>query len=544
MKIYSGIIGIFICLACTLNIFSQGEIQKEVKVIKPYTPTLSEAGKVNLLPEFNDTIRVNPDYGYKIYPRRYETQFKIIPIKPAKIVALPLTKLYKSQLTLGVGNYATLFADLNINELRSKTTAIGFNLRHLSSSGKIKLENGNKVDSDFSDNIAGIYGKKMFNKSVLEGGISGGYNTILFYGYNPTIDTILLRQKIKQKISSAGANIRYYSSHPDSTHFNYDFGLNYDFTVDGFKNKESGFDFNSRFSNPIGDAFIGGDLRLRSYQFSGDLDTSSNFIVNINPFYSKKTSDWKFLVGLNTSFDSEGINLYPRAEFEFDIVKNVLLPYFGVGGYSMVNNFRKIIFENQYIIPGLRVKNTDYTLIGFAGLKGGYSSKMSYNLKGSYSRIDNMYFYVNSSDTLGNQFDVVYDGIGLMTFNGEVTWHKSDKLNLILKTNLYKYTLDALEKPWHRPLFELALGAGYNLRDKILFNGNLFFTGKRFARGTGTEIVELNPYLDANMAFEYRYTKILSFFVRFNNLSASKYQIWNQYPVQRFQILGGFSYSL
>jgi hypothetical protein len=50
--------------------------------------------------------------------------------------------------------------------------------------------------------------------------------------------------------------------------------------------------------------------------------------------------------------------------------------------------------------------------------------------------------------------------------------------------------------------------------------------------------------LDFNFGAEYRYTKILSFWLHLNNFTASKYYIWNQYPAQRFNMMVGMSYSL
>jgi hypothetical protein len=551
MKIYKGIISILIYLILPFAVFSQGQIQNEVRVVKPYSPTLSDANKINLLPEFNDTVRVYPDFGYKIYPKRFETQFIINEIKPGKMVGLPISKLYKSQLTLGMGNYLTPLAELTVNELRSKTTAMGLYLNHQSSTGKVKIENGKKVDSDYSDNLARIYGKKMFYRSIFEGGISGGYNSLLYYGYDPAIkDTFLLKPDIQQKIYSAGAQVRYYSANPDSFHFNYDVDLAYDLTSDRFKNTENAVDLNTTFNSRVKDAVIGGNFRLRYFQTTESIDSFSNIVINVDPFYSKQTPEWRFLIGFNSAYDLRDngtINIYPRTEFQFNIVKDVLVPYLGISGNREVNNYRKILFENPYLKPGTRLKNTDYSLIGFVGLKGRYSSKMAFNLKGSYLRAYNLYFFINDpGDTLGNQFIAVYDNASIKELNGEVTWHPSDKIQLLFKANYYQYDLAALEKPWHRPSVELSLSAGYNIREKILVDGDVFYTGKRFAPGTATTSVpiELKGYLDANLSVEYRYTKIISFFVKLNNFTASKYQIWNQYPVQRFQFIAGFSYAL
>jgi hypothetical protein len=42
---------------------------------------------------------------------------------------------------------------------------------------------------------------------------------------------------------------------------------------------------------------------------------------------------------------------------------------------------------------------------------------------------------------------------------------------------------------------------------------------------------------------EYRYSKILSAFVTFNNLGFSKFQQWYGYPMERINVVGGLTYS-
>jgi len=540
------IIGIILAapFCFSINSSAQTGIQKEVRVVKPYTPTLSEANKISLLPVFNDTSRITPDYGYVIYPKRFETDYKIDPIKPAKMVALPIQKLYKSQLSLGVGNYSTPYMELSINQLRAKTTQLGFYFNHQSSTGKIKLENNKKVNGGYNDNLMKLYGKKIFKSSVFEADISGGFNSVLYYGYKPEIDTILDKKKNTQKILSARGGINYYSMHSDSLHLNYKTSLNYGLINDNFKNTEHAVDFSTTLNKRFNDQIIGGDLRIRYIAINGSQDTASYTVVDVNPWYSKNTDEWKFLLGFNVNYDESQsyISLYPRASFEFNIVPKVLIPYLGINGYNEINNYGKILFENPYLTPGSPVMNTSHKMIVFAGLKGRYSNKMSFNLKGSYEKIDSMYFYVNdSSDVLRNKFIVDYDNVSLITVGGEVSWHQSEKLQFLLKANYYQYELDNLEHAWHKPSFEASLAADYNLRDKILVGADIFYTGKRFAAG---ETKELKGYPDANLSLVYRYTKTLSFFLRFNNLTASKYQIWNQYPTQRFQFLAGFSYAL
>ncbi len=531
----------------TLPVSSQNQIEKEVRVVKPYTPTLSDAGKINLLPKFNDSTRVSPDFDFSITPKRYDTHFAVKPIQPARMVGLPLERLYKSQLSLGIGNYFTPFAELTVNNLRSRKADLGLYLRHQSSAGKVTLENGLKVPENYSDNAGEIYGKHLFYRSVLEGGISGGYNSVLYYGYDPELDTLLENKAIKQKIYSAGARAALYSSHPDSLHLNFRLGFDYQLTRDAFANTENAFRIDAKFEHFIKDWYSGLDMGVEYYGKSAGIDSFDNLVVKVNPFVTRGAADWRFLLGLNTTTDvgeTGTIHIYPRANFQFNVVRNVLIPYMGVDGSREINSYRKIIFENPFIVPGLSVKNSDYGINGYFGLKGRYSSKMAYDFRLSYAQVSDLYFYVNdTTDVLHNHFTVRYDNASILKASGQIIWDQSEKLRLMLNVHYTHYELDTLAYPWHRPAFEAGFAASYNLRDKILIDANLYYTGKRYAEGTSGAI-ELDPYLVPDLSVEYRYTKLLSFFLRLNNFTASKYMIWNQYPARRFQAMIGFTYAL
>jgi len=73
--------------------------------------------------------------------------------------------------------------------------------------------------------------------------------------------------------------------------------------------------------------------------------------------------------------------------------------------------------------------------------------------------------------------------------------------------------------------------------------------GDRYAKvwNTTTSSIEakkLNSIIDANLGFEYRYSKILSAFINLNNITGSRYYIWNNYPSYKFNILAGITYAL
>lgn len=532
-----------------INAYSQPEIQREVRVVKPYSPTLSDAEKINLLPDMSDTVQVSPDFRYNIIPKHFETPYELEHIKAARMVGLPIEKLYKTLLTLGAGNYNTPFAEMTVNQLRSRSSAMGLYLKHHSSAGR--MIRANNVFNGFSDNQAELYSKWFLNKSVIEADVTGDYQAVHYYGYNTAIDTLLDKKEIRQGILTAGANARYYSSYVDSFRLKYNIGLGYQFTGDRFDNTEHAFQINTDLGKKFGNQYVNLQFEIDHYNVSRAIDLASNTIYRLSPYISKRGDEWVLIAGFKAAADIKGndpeFKLYPKALLEFNIVKGVLVPYLSVDGYRSENNYNKILKENPFVIPGLKTKNSNYGIIADAGLKGRYSTDLSFNFSASFSMISNMSFFVNDTlSELSNQFDIQYDDAVLTTFSGEMVWSQSEKLDILLKGKYYKYQLDHFEHPWHKPDLELWAGASYNLRDKILLDANVFYTGERYAplKDPFDDPVRLKGFLDGNLKIEYRYTQLLSFFLKFNNLTASKYQIWHQYPAHRFQFMAGFSYTL
>jgi hypothetical protein len=88
-------------------------------------------------------------------------------------------------LRLGLGTYRTPMGELALNTRRSEKFSGGLNLSHLSSDGKVELDNGHKVFSGFSDNRFSAYGKTFYRAFSLSADV--GYRRLVShaYGYDP-----------------------------------------------------------------------------------------------------------------------------------------------------------------------------------------------------------------------------------------------------------------------------------------------------------------------------------------------------------------------
>src|SRR6056297_1678854 len=112
-----GILILFLAIAPMLN--AQEELEKEVQVVKPYDPSVSDAFKINYLPVIIDTIKYIPTFQYALQPKPVPVKYDIIPIRAAKMVGEPLTKLYGNYLKVGVGSKTLPLIEYYHNNLRN-----------------------------------------------------------------------------------------------------------------------------------------------------------------------------------------------------------------------------------------------------------------------------------------------------------------------------------------------------------------------------------------------------------------------------------------
>jgi hypothetical protein len=226
------------------------------------------------------------------------------------------------------------------------------------------------------------------------------------------------------------------------------------------------------------------------------------------------------------------------------------------------NEPMKIVEENPFLIRDgslFLLPNTSHSLIVSAGLKGNTGIDGNYLVSASYSLINKMLFYSNIvfpddivAPEMGNYFLPLADDAELFKVHGEMTGQITDKISYIGNANWYKYTLTYNKYPWNKPSWDGRIGVKYNLRDKILAGVELTALGKRKLSSTvfdislpaSTVIFDTPLHFNLNLSAEYRYTKIMSFWFKINNIAFDKYYEWAYYPSQRFLCMVGFTYSL
>jgi len=539
---------------------SQNSLGEEIYEQKSnFTPVIKDAAvKQTDQPEIIDTVKKLTNVTYSTPGIPYKTTYQTSQIEPAKMVNEPLSKLYQSLIKVGMGNYTMPFADLFLNSLRNKDMVLGVRYNHLSSYAQFT----GLGRTDFSDDNASMYAKKFYKKHTLSADFNYSRNSMHYYGFADSLknDNGSLYKQIFQTFEG---KLRLQSHYGDTAgKINHDIHLNY---------SNYGDHYNTYENNIFGSALLNTKINHESFNVLASVDyysnhsahdTVNNTIVKVNPYFKAGGEKWKGDIGVEgvlDNFNTTGTKyyFYPRLNIYYDVYQSIIIPYAGVDGGLTKNSYRSLTTTNPFMLSNLPYKNTDNALSLFGGLRGALSSKLSYDAKVLYGRYNNMAYFLadynaSSDNAFANRYRVIYMNTNYLNVNAQVKYQFKEKLTFIAKGNYYGYKIidTSNVKPWHKPAYDITFSANYNLKSKIILKADSFAIGSQWAQQQVTannvtvlQATQLPGIVDMNLGAEYRYTKMLSFWVSFNNIGNYRYYRWDKYPTQRFNFMVGLSFT-
>lgn len=525
---------------------------------------VKDANKQSSIPELKLNIVEIPPITYNLLANKLNVQIEPKLIKPAKVnVEQPLTKLYRGYARGGFGLYTTTLGELYYMDGRSRNGTFSMHVKHLGSAGGVASDPF--VPDNFSRNEIHLWGKRFVKKHTLEGGFDWEKDVLHYYGFNTELFPNIDLDALKQSFNNIDGYLQLKSYYRDTAKVNYHGRVKFYNYRDNFSGNESNLDVAAHIRQYKGNELfsVDFDVNYNQFQFKWREDTPrpdqyTNTIVTATPTASTIHDKWKILAGASIVYDAKGttpFHFYPKAEANYSLLNNLFIPYVGIDGNLKRTTYKSITRANPFVItnPELRALNTK--LNAYGGIRGTISSQASFNAKLAWTNYDNFMYFVNDSiASPGNQFQIIYDGLKITNLTGEVSISVSDDFKLFGRGDYFIYSLGSEKHAWNQPTTRASIAASYNLANKFMVNLEAYTVGKRFAKSLvpvkdvdpnfdGSYTVDMKGYADVNLSVEYRYTKRLSAFVKFNNVFAAKYEIWNNYNVQRFNALMGASYS-
>lgn len=565
---------VFLSFAATLLFtLSASSQEKElgtevVNIVKPYTPTISDAFKVKETPSLTDsTTTLKKDVKYSIFSVPVASTFTPAKGKATNVEKVKREKTYDNYATLGFGNYTSILGELYSNFEISNTDNVGFFFRHNSSQGDIKNV---KLDNKFYD--TSLDANYTSRQRGITYGVDFGVEHQLYnwYGIDDNLSYIptIINQIEPQHSFFSGyleGNIALEDSFFEKA------ALNIRYMGDSFSSSEINATLKPEFSFPIESLNfkIEGDIDYLAGSFDRNYTNTSKIDYSylnagLAPSISFVNNDLSVSLGVAAyvSMDTENSNtdfsLYPRLNASYRLMDETVIVYGGVEGGLLQNTYYNFKEQNPFISPTLYILPTKNVYEGFAGVKGKLTNSVAYNLRVSYGQDENRaLFQANPLKTVvtglegyeyGNSFNVVYDDVNTLSVFGEVKVAVSDQFSLGINATYNNDNTDVQAQAWNLPELQATLFSDFNIIDKLYGGASIFYVGERkdlvsYVNFNNAQEVTLDGYVDANIHFGYRFTDRLSAFVKGNNLFSDNYTKWMNYPVQGIQGLIGATYK-
>jgi hypothetical protein len=533
-----------------------------------FNPTLVDAQKIDLRPEPIDTILPELPVRYEILGTKAEIPARVDSIAAAKLSVLaPQPKLYKGYVKGGFGLYTTPLGELYWNQTRSRNNAYGIHAKHLSSNGGVD----DVGPSDYSFNSVDGHYTHYLPTHEVGGRLMYDRRRVSYYGYTATdsitdliANTDAPEDALKQLYNDIGFAGRIRSLYKDSTRIAHDVGME----VHAYSNLTGSRETNVRIDADLamqdgaetyglGVLIDNNAYRARLGGVLGDVRQNGT-LVGFTPQVSTRGDKYLVTVGAGIYVDALGkttFHFFPKAYMSYSLFEDILVPYVGVDGARQRNSMRSLTRENPWLngTPSLANSSLMYDIYG--GLRGSFSRSLGFDVRISSSRMDDRALFVNLPNApFGDRMGVLYDRVDVLNISGELRAHVRETFDLTARIDVSTYETRSQPEAWNLPPYQLAFGGVYSVREKLIVKAEAQFLGRRKVRGdeivvTGQpagilfETRELEGFMDLYLGLEYRYTKRLSIFLDASNLSASKYERWSQYPVQRSLVLGGATYA-
>ena len=562
---------------CLLSISSVVFAQKKdenigtevVNVVKPYSPTISDAFKVKETPSFDDDeTSKKENIQYNIFSFPVASTFTPSKGRAANVDKTAAEKYFKNYITLAAGNFGTINAELFVTENVSNTDYFGGMLRHNSTQGGVKdvqlddklyntsldLTYGSRTraltwnaDAGYQHQVYNWYGiyPNFFNQATIDGINSQQTYQNLYLGGRLSLGDSFLKEstlKFNRFWDAYGSAENHFVVKPnlefDIVSEKINIGIVLDYISGSFDNS-----FNTLTSFKYGYTNVGIQPSIKLQKD----DLSVNAGVGI--FYSaaQELGESKFFI-------------YPQVIGSYKVVGDLMIAYAGVEGTLKQNAYKEFVDQNFFLSPTIFVAPTDQKYDVFFGLKGKLANAVSYNMRASYLNEDNKPLFKNNGYEelvgnegyrFGNSFGVAYDNIKTFSFFGELNADFSKNVSFGINGTFSSYTSDIEAEAWNLPSLNLGANLDVNITPKWYAGAKVFFVGERkdFVHYAASipvpadATVTLESYFDVNAHIGYKYSDRLNFFLKGNNLANQDYQRWLNFRVQGLQVMAGASYK-
>lgn len=540
-----------------------------VTVVKPYTPTVSDAFKIKEEPSLDDAVTTTKkEVKYNIFSIPVASTFTPAKGKAATVAKAKPIKLYDNYASLGVGSYTTVLGEVYLNHELGRGEHVGGYLTHHSSSGGISdlLLDDNFIDTKLNVN----YGQR---KRDLTWNLDAGalYQKYNWYGLSQSYFDATTADQINPGHQFYGGNVG--AKIALENFMIKDGSVRYRYFGDDQGSGENRFAIKTSTDIPVRSEQISAELSIDYIKgaFDRNFETDEvlrygNVNLGIAPSYKLTQDDLTLNLGVNLVYKkntagdgNSNLYIYPNITATLRIIDELMIAFGGLEGDLNQNSYYDFAQENPFVSPTLLIHPTDKQYEASVGLMGKLSNSMSYTISAHYINETNKALMAANPILIGatehyqygNSFGIVYDDIKTTSIKGELNVDVNRGFTLGVKAEYFSYNTYYELEAWNLPELKASLFLDYQIDENWFAGAGLYYVGERKDRlfewdnvpALLGQSITLDSYFDANAHVGYRFDDQLSFFAKVNNIANQDYQRWLNTPVQGIQFLVGVSYQ-
>jgi hypothetical protein len=584
-------------------------INRNVTVEREYVPVVQEASKLSVEPVIVEPKKSVLDAKYSDFNSPLSVGGNVHPLSAATLLYEQPAELYAGYARIGIGTYPNSLIDFAYPIVNKPDVRLDAEVHHRSAynayfntinTAKIAFDKNFETFTLFfglNGGFQGVryYGKRfngadsIFQKKYIEDTYIDGvdingndivknnadlpYEEIYFtpvgrQAKNFTLGDLTLNAPLYAYFWRAGLNLGFRSAE-NADDLRYSAQIKYDFFRNTAGVRENSFHTFGNLNFNLNENRLGAnvDIYNGSYNSKYSINYFNKYaIFRLNPYYEiNGNENLKMRLGFEVAlpFSGEkGIKFAPDVRLDFKAIPEFLNIYASITGKYKVNTMNDLFYENPYLAPDVRAKNTHTPFDFRAGIVLKPAVGLLLDIFADYSYITNQYYFVNKGfkqlNTLNdsvdnyflytNRFDVVYDKSNLFSAGMRVSYTLKDKFNAEIKGIYTKGNGDKEALPWQLPFYDVSFNTSWHVIKDLTLSLTGFYQAGIYAKiGTVSdndvapdlEGVKMKNRFDLNLGGAYTYRDWLTFFVKANNLFNKQYDIFYGYEVQGFNFMGG-----
>jgi hypothetical protein len=529
--------------------WEEGDLEDvEIEIIKERQIILPKASRnfEKIPPKASEPIKAPIQYTFR--------SFSVLSaqanpaLRPLRLKQEDPKKVFGGYVSGGYGNFSSPYLEGFINTRKNKNKLIGAHVFHRAfGKGPVR----DKLSASGSSSVS-AYANSFSENFALSADVRFENRYNYFYGVlvpENGLSLLIPRQAYNNfRIAGSVANAR-------STNFSYKLGGAFGYLADAFDAKESevALDFNSSFKlNEESGIGLKAEYVLLNRKDS-NVEATPRSLLNVNPTYVfYPIEDLRLSAGVVASFendtlDNKNVHAYPDFRASYPISPSVNAVASLTGGVEKVS-LHTLSKENSWIGSNIPIYHTNKLYDLQVALNTKIGNKVAVNGGFSFASLKNWYFFISEAPETAI-FTPVYDKRAVERLNlfASIGFAQTEAAKIMVRGDWYGYNTSEIEEAYHRPAYRLTADASFNIYKKLLLDFDVIAQGGAvgydFRKTANNGRIELDPAFDLNARTEYLVSDSFSFFVECNNILNNEYQLFTNYPVRGFQVLGGLTWS-